>query len=137
MGTTTSEVDSRGILVGILADLESEHRDLMRLALESASLLEELNEAELACTLQVHRWAVEEGLINFDGELETLPESEWRHAVIGMESLAALVRHFRSEPDAEEVIEHLLAWLDAGVIEPGDFEESLVGHLDLLSLTRI
>ena len=137
MGTTTSEVDSRGILVGILADLEAEHRDLMRLALESAALDEELSEAELACTLQVHLWAVEEGLINFDGEIESRPESEWRRAAVGMESLASLVRHFRSEPDAEEVIEHLLAWLDAGVIDPGEFEESLVGHLDLLSLTRL
>jgi hypothetical protein len=137
MGTTVSEVGSREILVGILEDLDAEHRDLMRLAIESATNLDVLSESQLACAVQVHRWAIEEGLINFDGELEPAPERERSHAAAGMESLASLVRHFRSEPDAEEVVEHLLAWLDAGVIDPGDFEESLVGHLDLLSLTRL
>ena len=137
MGTTPSDVDSAGILVGILSDLDAEHRDLMRRAVEAASIAEDLNEAELACVVQVHRWVIEEGLINFDGEVEPRFESDLRRAADGMEGLAALVRHFRGEPDAEEVVEHLLAWLDAGVIDPADFEGSLVGHLDLLALTRL
>ena len=137
MGTTVSEVDSRELLAEILEDLDAEHRDLMRLAIESASTLDQLSESQLACAVQVHGWAVAEGLINFDGDLEPTPERERRQAAAGMDSLAALVRHFRSEPDAEEVVEHLLAWLDAGVIDPGDFEESLLGHLDLASLARL
>ena len=38
MGTTMGEITSPGILVGILADLEVEHRYLMRLAIDSSPL---------------------------------------------------------------------------------------------------
>lgn len=137
MGITVGEIASPEILVGILADLEGEHRNLMRLAIECSATLDRLSSSQLACAVHVHRWAVEEGLINFDGDPDAPAEGDRSRAVTGMESLGALATRFHGEPDGEEVVEHLLAWLDAGYLDPDDFEGSLSDHLDLLSLTGL
>jgi len=129
------EVASPEIQVGILADLEGEHRNLMRLAIDSSEALERLDAAQLACAVQVHRWAIEEGLINFDSDVDAPAEGDRARAVRGLESLGSLAAHFQGEPDVEEVVEHLLVWLDVGYLDPDDFEGSLSDHLDLLRLT--